>query len=220
MQGSPYRLAMPRAPKDFTVTSVQIQRASSFPRLIAEGVAAPDRFEAEIEVAELPFSVIVTVMIGFGGEALAKRVEAVAPEDGSVTTSALRKVLVDQLVKAAVSEAAFEVKMQPRGAGGISSGSSADAAFVVDGPDPFGGPGPVTYMQPDALPLTGRQQRQDERARRAAAIFSEAVASGSRAPSDAVAREMGYSRSQAARYIKHARELGLLPALDEKETDE
>lgn len=212
---------MPRAPKDFTVTSVKISKdPSSYPRLIADGVAAPSLFAAEIDVAELPFSVTVTVVIGFGGEALAKRIEAVASDAGSITTSALRKVLVDQLVKAAVDEASFPVTMEARGTGSLSSGSSADASFVIDGPGLFGEPGPITYVQPDALPITGRQQRLDERARLAASIFLQAVATGSRAPSDAVAKEMGYSRSQAARYIKHARELGLLPAMDAKESEE
>lgn len=53
-----------------------------------------------------------------------------------------------------------------------------------------------------------------DRAREAARVYSDAVKRGSRAPAVAVANEMGYSRSQVARYIRRARELGLLSRLE------
>ena len=54
----------------------------------------------------------------------------------------------------------------------------------------------------------------DENARRAAQIYSDAVAAGNSAPAVAVAVIMDRSRSQVARYIRRARELELLPPLD------
>jgi hypothetical protein len=54
----------------------------------------------------------------------------------------------------------------------------------------------------------------EDDARLAAQIYSEAVAAGSRAPAVAVANALNRSRAQAARYIRRARELGLLSPLD------
>jgi hypothetical protein len=57
------------------------------------------------------------------------------------------------------------------------------------------------------------QQRSDDLAARAAAIYVDAVAQGSHAPGEVVATKLDRSRAQAARYIRRARELGLLAPL-------
>jgi hypothetical protein len=183
-------------------------------------LVAPDRevpawFDAEIKLADFPLTVTITVVIGLGYEAFAKRVELVAADGSAVTTSGIRKVLVDQLVKAAVAEASTPVQRRDEL---VVSGEGA--AWETAGPGPLGEPGPIFRMTVQPFPATTRQQRLDERARQAAKIYAAAVNSGSRAPGDAVATEMGYSRSQAARYIRRARELGILPTADVKDGEQ
>lgn len=55
------------------------------------------------------------------------------------------------------------------------------------------------------------RRKVDEEAELVARIYLEAVATGSRAPTMAVAHTMNRSRVQASRYVRRARELGLPP---------
>lgn len=209
----PYRHPMPRVPKDFTISSIEIEKTAPVTRLVAPGRAAPSWFDAKVTLGELPLELTITVVIGPGGEPLAKRLDITAQASEVITTSGLRRVLVDQLLKAAVAEASFPVEYVH----GITDDPGA-IAYKTPGPGPLGEEGPIINVDVSGhLPGDTRQQRQDERARQAAKIYAAAVNSGSRAPGDAVATEMGYSRSQAARYIRRARELGILPPSDAKD---
>jgi hypothetical protein len=218
-RSGPYRHAMPRAPKDFTVRTIKILDGSLRPKRIALDVAVPEEFNAQAELEGLPLLVTFRVVVGVGGQPQIKELHLKATEGATVTTSGLHRVLVDQLIKAAVAEASKQVRPRPDvgpGAFEVPDPDAWDAAFPAPGGVPHARPIVVVDVE-ESLPTGTRQQRQDERARQAAKIYAAAVNSGSRAPGDAVATEMGYSRSQAARYIKRARELGILPPADAKD---
>jgi hypothetical protein len=118
----------------------------------------------------------------------------------SITTSTLRRVLVDQLLQVALDRATVSVTADPE----IHPG-----AFKATGE-----PDSEAWVSPPPRPPGRGSGTPDDRAREAARIYSDAVTRGSRAPGVAVANTMGYSRAQVARYIRRARELRLLPAPD------
>jgi hypothetical protein len=115
-----------------------------------------------------------------------------SPAEGAITSRALRGIRLDQLAREAVRQLEQPASMRE---------DVAPGAFQVAG-DPSD--------QAWVSPVPGRRRAPRELAEQAARIYTEAVAKGSRAPTLAVAHELGYSRSQASRIVRAARDAGLL----------
>ncbi|SDC73466.1 hypothetical protein SAMN05216174_10444 [Actinokineospora iranica] len=144
--------------------------------------AMPIRFRASIALAVPDAAVTIEVFTGADMRPRINELVIRSSVQKPITTSVLRQVLVDQLLRAAVKEA--EVPVDSLSAG--------------------------TVLGTQPVPATGKA---DEDASIAARIYREAVASGNPAPAMAVASSMGRSRAQVARYIRKARQMGLLPEL-------
>lgn len=145
---------------------------------------APATFSTTCYVDRSRIAIIGTIRVLPGGHAaMVEMTIQPGPATGSidtpVTTSALRRVHVDQIVKAALAEAT--VDMPP--------GSDVDAERVTE----------------------RVQSSVKARASGAAKVYADAVAQGSKAPTEAVAAALGVSRPQASRYVRAARDAGLLP---------
>jgi hypothetical protein len=193
---------MPRAPRDFKIAAVCIEEAQRT-GLIRTGpdTAVPSRFAATIELQQPELTVWIDVIVDEAGTrprvvGLQLHVDVRA----SLTTSVMRRVLVDQLLTAALDEATVHVENKP----GIHP-----AAFRAQGD-----PDDRVWVNPPPRPSVYGDAALRDRAREAARIYSDAVKRGSRAPAVAAANEMGCSRSQVARYLRRARELGLLSPLE------
>jgi hypothetical protein len=119
-----------------------------------------------------------------------------------VTTSMLRSVLVDQLLQRAIEEATVPASVREE--------------WLASLPPGIRGPQGEDKAAVGLSAVERRRSHADDDARTAAQIYLEAVATGSRAPGVAVANRMNRSRAQVARYIRRARELGLLPPLQAK----
>lgn len=145
---------------------------------------APATFSTTCYVDSGKLAVIGTIMVVPGGHAtMVEMTIQGGPATKStitpVTTSSLRRILVDQIVKAALTEAT--VDMPP--------GGDVDGERVTE----------------------RVQSSVKARAADAAKIYADAVAQGSKAPTEAVAAALGVSRPQASRYVRAARDAGLLP---------
>lgn len=181
-QAPPYRPDVPRAPKNFQIAWGTVEPLDDHPGYLRTGpdTAVPSRFEASFSLVTPPASVTLEVFVGAD---LRPRVAELAIRSNvqtPITTSVLRRVLVDQLLREALT---------------LATVPAADQEKWIT-----------------TRPQETRHPDEDENANIAATIYAEAVASGSRAPTKAVALSMGRSRAQAARYIRRARELGLIPA--------
>jgi hypothetical protein len=119
-----------------------------------------------------------------------------------ITTSKLRQVPVDQLLQKAVEAATVPASVR---AEWLSSLPTAEQELP---------PGRRSAQEPTLTAEERTRIQFDTDARTAAQMWSEAVASGSKSPGMAVAEGMNRSRAQVSRYIRRARELGLLPAVD------
>ncbi|TLW93552.1 hypothetical protein FFT09_09215 [Saccharomonospora piscinae] len=172
----PYRPGMPRQPKNFSIAWVSIEPLSPTGYLpTGPDTAVPTRFIASFALEQPQASVTIEVFVGADLRPVVVDLAIRANVKEPITTSVLRRVLVDQLLSRALAEAAVprEPTDQPR-----------------------------------------HRRKVDQEAELAARIYLEAVATGSRAPTMAVAHTMNRSRAQASRYVRRARELGLLPAPD------
>jgi hypothetical protein len=191
---------VPRKPKEFKINEVLVQRSEQT-ALIRTGpdTAVPSRFTATVALQQPELTVWMDVIMTQAGTRpnlvdLRLQVDFRA----SITTSVMRQVLVDQLLQAALDKATIHIEDDPR---------AHPHAFRTEGD-----PEDQAWVSPPPRPPGSGRNTPDKHAREAARIYSEAVMRGSRAPGVAVAHEMGYSRAQVARYIRRARELGLLPA--------
>lgn len=198
---APYRPSVPRPPKSFQIDSVSIEPLQ--PRgYVPTGpdTALPSRFEAHFVLGVPDASVTVEIFVSEVGPVvvdLSMRTNAQSP----ITTTKLRQVLVDQLLQKAIEEATVPGSVR---VDWLSSLPPAAQRVTTGG----SGAAPVP-----ALTAEERTRNQfDEDARTAARLFSEAVAAGSKSPGMAVAEGMNRSRAQAARYIRRARALRLLPS--------
>ncbi|ONI88132.1 hypothetical protein ALI22I_20560 [Saccharothrix sp. ALI-22-I] len=181
---------MPRLPKNFTITGVFIESATGC-SLVPTGrnSAVPADFRAHVQVTDPAVAVSVGIHVDVETGPRVYELSVRSARSGPVTTTVLRQVLVDQVLRAAMAEAAVDV------------GPGVLAALVEPTVDPRLRPG----LRREDLP--------DLDAATAAEIYSAAVAAGSPRPGIVVASRMNRSRSQVARYIRRARELGLLPPL-------
>jgi hypothetical protein len=196
-----YLRVVARESEGFKIEQVVVQRHERSGLIrTGPGTAVPTRFIALIDLGQPKLTVSMDVIVDQAGTR-PRLVELSLQTDlwTSITTSALRRVLVDQLLQAALDRATVPVTGAPEvHPGAFKAQGELDSAWVSPPPRPPG--------RGSGTP--------DDRAQEAARIYSDAVTRGSRAPGVAVANTMGYSRAQVARYIRRARELGLLPALD------
>lgn len=191
----PYRRTVPRQPKNFAIeTVVHVTPAQRWvPIRTGPTTYVPSRFTARLLLAEPKLVVDVDVVVGTGGQARLQELAVIADQAGAVpiSSSTLRRILVDQVLRAVLTAA-----------------SRSDA---TDRPD----------LRPGAFQLPGDEEeawvegKGTPQVRRAAQIYISARASGSRAPTEAVATEMNVSRSQASRYVRAARDAELLPEADD-----
>lgn len=198
----PYRLDVPRLPKNFQIAWVSIELLEPEGYLsTGPDTAVPSRFEAHFQLAKPEAAVTIEVFVGADLRPVVLELRIRSKVRTPITTSVLRQVLIDQLLrealnKATVPSAVREEWLASLPLGGQPQSRKTDAATR---------PAPSA---PERL-----RGNADEDARTAAQIYAEAVAAGSRAPAVAVANTMNRSRAQVARYIRRAREMGLLPAL-------
>lgn len=163
--------------------------------LTRPGSAAPSIIDAVARLDDVGLTVRFQVRVDPGGTIRVARLAvdpAGSPAEGAVTSRALRGIRLDQLAREAVRQMEQPAAMRE---------DVAPGAFQVPG-DPAG--------QAWVSPVPGRRRAPRELAERAARIYTEAIAQGSRAPTLAVAHELGYSRSQASRILRAARDAGLL----------
>lgn len=161
--------------------------------LTRPGRAAPSLVDAMAQLDDLGLTLSFRVRVDPGGtvRVVELTINPAAPGDGAITSRALRGIRLDQLAKEAV-------RQQERPT------TKRDDVF----PGAFQVPGDPAN-QAWLSPAPGRRPTR-ELSNEAARIYTAAVEAGSRAPTLAVANELGYSRSQASRLIKAARDTGLI----------
>ncbi|MFD5508294.1 hypothetical protein ACFWIB_11020 [Streptomyces sp. NPDC127051] len=189
---------MPREPKEATITNclVQPDRTAGWVRT-AGGSAVPTRMQALLHLDDPRVAVRLEIAVSPGGRALVRNIE-VTPLGGSasITTTLLRKVPVDFLMRAALDWTTVQTRDRPDIEG--------DAFQLVGAPDD------MAWVSPMPPPSGRGREVPEERVARAAEAYQQALASGSKSPAEDVAAVMGYSRATAARDLRAAREKGLL----------
>lgn len=193
---------MPRLPKNFQIDFVEIEQLEPRGYLPAgQDSAVPVHFQANFQLGAPPASVKIRVVVGAEGPAI-QQLTIGTNVRTPITTSVLRQVLVDHLLREAMNAA-------------LVPGSVREEWL-----DTFP-PGVLPERRKVVAPAPPKEERlrnlADQDAQTAAQIYSEAAAAGSKAPAVAVAQAMNRSRAQVARYIRRARELGLLPPLGSSE---
>lgn len=157
---------MPRPPE-----RLQIERIVISPDAHAQRVnrsarnTIPDRFRATVYLTEPKLVLDMVIRIAVGGQPRVSELQMECHPGESITTSLMRQVPIDTIVRRALGEASL-----PR------------------------------------VPI----DQSGDRVERAALVYRQAVSAGSYAPTEAVAAELGYSRSHAARLVGQARDRGLL----------
>lgn len=196
----PYRPDVPRLPKNFRIDWVTIERLSPGGYIsTGPNTAVPNRFEAHFVLGNPEAVVTIEVFVPADLRPVVLELKIRSKAKAPVTTSVLRQVLVDQLLQRALEEATVSASVREEWLASLPPHVQALAADNMS-----------------AAPASADERRRghaDEDARTAAQIYLEAMATGSRAPGVAVANKMNRSRAQVARYIRRARELGLLPPL-------
>jgi hypothetical protein len=167
-----------------------------------ELTAVPTLIEAQLFVATPAVRVFMLIRIDGAGKPLVREF-AITTNDvnASVSTTLLRQLPVDALVREALSRAT--VRIQPRP-------DMHERAFHVPGDADH-----EAWVSPEPAP-TGRGKKvPQDRVARAAQVYLQALAAGSNAPAEVVASTLHYSRATAARDIRAARSRKppLLPAL-------
>lgn len=160
--------------------------------------AVPSIFEAQLHVSEPELTINMKIMVGPGGRILIREF-GLSPKDlgSTITARLLRKVPVDRLSRAALDHVSLKVVPRP---------DIHSSAFQLESDPPD-----QAWVSPEPIRGRGREVAPD-RVGRAAQIYLEALAAGSRKPAEVVAEQLHYSRATAARDIRAARERGLLPS--------
>jgi hypothetical protein len=199
----PYRPVVPRQPKNFRIDSVSIEHLEPEGYLsTGPDTAVPFRFEAHFLLGIPEATVAIEVFVGADLRPVVIDLSIRSKVRTPITTSVLRQVLVDQLLHAALNEATVPASVREEWLASLPPQFRPQTS-------PAGTP-----REPTPSPEQRTRRHSEDDARLAAQIYSEAVAAGSRAPAVAVANALNRSRAQAARYIRRARELGLLSPLD------
>jgi hypothetical protein len=199
----PYRHGVARKPKNFAIEVVGNVRPHerAFSVRVSPTAFVPSRFTAWVVLAQPRVRVDVELAIPPDGRQPIVRELTVTPGvdfAAPISTTTLRRILVDQIVRAVMAKAAA-----------ISEGHVVDRSDI--GPGMYQLVGDPEDNMRFTPPMTA-----DQLTARAAQVYREAQESGSRAPTGAVAAALGYSRSQASRYVRAAREAGLLPRVEGK----
>jgi hypothetical protein len=187
---------MPQRPKVFRIARIHIQVAGR-PAPVRTGpkTAAPAKFTAWAELRTPDVLVALTIVLEMGAvPVIEELVIQPGPKKTPVTGTVLRGILLDQIVPAAIAAAGEPVTGRP---------DIAPGAYQFDG------------MPDEGQAWVSAAPGADERVQRVAQIYREALSAGSRAPAAAAAEEMKLSRAQIARYVRRAREAGLIPPVDE-----
>jgi hypothetical protein len=192
-----YRREVPRRPTDYALegfTALPIEPA--VPVRNGLTTAIPDHFEVFARVEGLNIRIEARAAFGAGGHVRVTGL-TVNPADfvsGTITSSGLRRaVLVDELVRRAIAE--LEVPWTDLPDAGLNVGQV-----------PGDQPGEAWYSPPSGQ----RRRPQEDLVAQAARIYNAALEKGSRAPTMAVGLQLRYSRSQASRLVRAAREQGLI----------
>ncbi|WP_410662128.1 hypothetical protein [Amycolatopsis sp. lyj-84] len=181
---------MPRQPKNFEIAWVSIEpRGEGGYLRTGPDTAVPTRFGASFALVVPNAAVQVEVFVGSDLRPRVMELTLRSNVQTPITTTVLRQVLVDQLLREALSKATVAWADVPKAVREEAVGFAPPADEAL-------------------------RENAEEHARTAARIYSDAVTGGSKAPAMAVAHAMNRSRAQVARYIRKARELGLLPSLD------
>lgn len=163
-----------------------------------EETAVPTRIEAEVYLAEPLVKLRLHVTVDWAGRGLVRELTVVTdgPQTG-VSINLLRRIPVEKVMRFVMSESTVPIVMRPDiGPRAFQvPGDTGDGAWISGGP---------------IEPGRGKNAPAD-RVARAADAYRQALASGSKAPGEAVAEALGYSRATAARDIREARKRGLLP---------
>lgn len=164
--------------------------------------AVPELFTAYFSLVRPPLDVRLIVRVPRGGVAQIKHLEIDSSRgEPTITSGHLRGVALDKLLREALKDA--EVTVIPRD-------EINPDAFRLEGDDQ------ATFRI--QRPVESRTERRRlDLAARAAKVYLKAVEEGSRAPAEAVAAALNRSRSQAAVYIRLAREEGWIPPRDDSE---
>ena len=225
-----YHPRMPREPKagSFVIADMQVDPVDErLYRAIDHSTAAPPVFSVAFQLEQPKFFVRLTVATTTGKPIVTQL--DVTPgwreKDGSVTggaegvtTTNLRQLLIDRLVRTALDAVRRPVEwVDEEGVRRlIMSGFSREEAIALNRASyrvPGATPPGVLRIDGGPARLTGRGgQTPLDRIQKAAELYRLAVERGSAAPVKEVGIALGYSTSQASRYLKTARERGLLDA--------
>ncbi|MFK0217766.1 hypothetical protein ACIQWN_06165 [Streptomyces vinaceus] len=199
---------MAREPKEVEITGCLATPDSSAGWVrTADGSAVPTRMQAVLHLADPRIAVHLLVVVTPGGRALVKDIAITAlGGDTSITTTLLRKVPVDFLLRAALESATVQTRDRP---------DIQRDAFQLEG-----APDHVAWVSPSPPPSGRGREVPSERIERAAEAYQQSLASGSKSPAEDVAAVMGYSRATAARDLRSARQRGLLPPVGDEKTVE
>jgi hypothetical protein len=189
-----YRRGVARQPVDFEIGSVRIATDTVARVRISPTEAVPKTFIASIRLERPKLDVEISVwVVQPGNRPVVRELSVKANTATPVTTTTLRRVLVDPLLRAAVQAATVPVTLRP---------DAHPLAFQVPGQEGTAYVGP-----PPPRTDRGRRDTADANAETAARIYKEAVMLGSRTPAkDVVAAMAPVSRAQVARYLRRARE--------------
>jgi hypothetical protein len=162
----------------------------------SRGHFAPSRIEADVELPGSGIRVRFLVRVDPGGAPRVIELAVWAAEGaaGAITSRALRGIQLDRLARDAVRQWERPVTERPDIAPGAYSWPGApEGTFMAEPP-------------PRRLRLTPAEKISE-----AARVYREALAGGSRSPTEAAAAALNVSRSQASRYVRQARDAGMLP---------
>lgn len=193
---------MPRLPKNFRIDWVSVEPVESRGYLpTGPDTAVPAFFDAHIQLGDPPAVVGIEVQVTADAGPAIVELSIRSNSRSPITTSVLRQVLVDQLLREAMNAAVVPASVREEWLATLPPEHRERAVST--------GTAPV----PDGL------SQADRDAHTAAQIYTEALAAGSKSPAVMVGHTMNRSRPQVARYIRRARELGLLPPLGSPEGD-
>jgi hypothetical protein len=184
---------MPQRPKNFRIARVEVTEAGPARVRTGPDAAAPARFTAAVQLAVPDLRVDVDILVTPGGLPTVQRLTVWASPTTALTSSSLRQVLLDPVVRAAVAAASGPTTERP---------DLMPGAFQVKG-------------DPEGQAWVSAPAGADDRVRQVARLYNEALSAGSKAPALDVSETVHISRSQVARYIRKARDLGLIPPVGE-----
>lgn len=186
----PYRPDVAMTSKNFQIAAVSVRPTDRAAMIrISAAEAVPARFTARVVLTQPKLDVEITVVVESGGFPRAESLTVQATNTTPLTGTTLRQVLLDPILRAAIAEASVPA---------VDRSDVAAGAFQVEG-------------EAERALWIGAAPGSTERLRLAASIYNRRVAAGSRSPTQDMAEALNVSRPQASRYVKQARDAGLIP---------